>query len=309
LNLQTRGFMTHSADQSPNKNQKCVVITGASSGIGQASVLQMLEAGWRVFATVRKKEDGSRLQSENGEDIIPVIMDVQDRYTISAAAEHVTSLLDGSGLDGLVNVAGIGMARPVEYATSEDLHEIFEINVFGQIAVTQEFLPLIRKARGRIVNITSVGAHIAIPFGGLLNASKGAFSLLSDTLRLELHPFGIHVSDVSPGAIKTPAVEKTLGNIEAIISKLPAAGITQYGDMLRNFARRGYAREMNGSAPDVVAQAVEHALTAEHPKNRYHVGKDSKLIAALGSLLPDWLLDTLRFKQLGLPSRFGAIGS
>ena len=292
-----------------NENNKSVVITGASSGIGQASVLRMLEAGWQVFATVRKSEDGDRLLSENGAGVIPVIMDVQDRSTITAAAKQVAVLLNGRGLDGLVNVAGIGMARPVEYATSEDLREIFEINVFGQIAVTQGFLPLIRKAHGRIVNITSVGAHIAIPFGGLLNASKSAFALLSDTLRLELHPFGIHVSDVSPGAIKTPAVEKTLGNIEAIIRKLPAVAAAQYGDMLRNFAQRGYKREMNGSAPDVVARAVEHALTAQHPKIRYHVGKDSKLLATLGSLLPDWLLDTLRFKQLGLPSRFGAITS
>jgi NAD(P)-dependent dehydrogenase (short-subunit alcohol dehydrogenase family) len=299
--------MTHSAVR--NENSKSVIITGASSGIGHASVLRMLKAGWQVFATVRKREDGDRLLSENDGNVIPVIMNVQDRSTITAAAEQVAALLNGRGLDGLVNVAGIGMARPVEYATSEDLHEIFEINVFGQITVTQAFLPLIRKARGRIVNITSVGAHIAIPFGGLLNASKSAFSLLSDTLRLELHPFGIHVSDVSPGAIKTPAVEKTLGNIEGVIRELPAAGAEQYGEMLRNFAQRGYKREMNGSAPDVVARAVEHALTAKHPKIRYHVGKDSRLLATLGSLLPDWLLDTLRFKQLGLPSRFGAIAS
>lgn len=301
--------MTHPAGNPENKNRKSTVITGASSGIGQASVLRMLEAGWRVFPTVRKKEDGDRLRSKNGTDVVPIIMDVQDHRTITAAAEQVASLLAEGRLDGLVNVAGIGMVRPVEYATAEDLHEIFEINVFGQIAVTQAFLPLIRRARGRIVNITSVGAHIAIPFGGLLNASKSAFSLLSDTLRLELHPFGIHVSDVSPGAIKTPAVEKTLGNIEAIIRKLPGAGAAQYGDMLRSFAQRGYTREMNGSAPDVVARAVEHALTAEHPKIRYHVGKDSKLLATLGRLLPDWLLDTLRFKQLGIPSRFGAIAS
>jgi len=291
------------------ENKKSVVITGASSGIGQASALRMLGAGWRVFATVRKKEDGARLRSENGGRIVPVILDVQHRSTIAAAAEQIATLLDDRGLDGLVNVAGIGMVRPLEYASSEDLQKIFEINVFGQIAVTQAFLPLIRKAQGRIVNITSVGAYIAIPFGGLLNGSKSAFSLFSDTLRLELHPFGIHVSDVSPGAIKTPAVDKTLGNIEAVIRKLPAAGVAQYGDMLRSVARRGYEQEINGSPPDVVARAVEHALTAERPKIRYHVGKHSKLLAILGRFLPDRLLDTLRFRQLGLPSRFGAITS
>ncbi len=301
--------MTHPAIPVLNGNKKTVVVTGASSGIGQASVSRLLQAGWQVFATVRKQQDADRLQSEHRAGLKPILMDIQSRSTITAAAEQVSSQLHGRGLDGLVNVAGIGMARPLEYVTSEDMQEIFDINVFGQIAVTQAFLPLIRKTKGRIVNITSVGAHIAIPFGGLLNASKSAFSLLSDTLRLELHPFGIHVSDVSPGAIKTPAVDKTLGNIETVISKLPASGIAQYGEMLRNFARRAFAREMNGSAPDVVAQAVEHALTSPHPKIRYHVGKDAKLLVTLSSILPDWLLDTIRFKQLGLPSRFGAVES
>ena len=138
----------------------------------------------------------------------------QIRASITAAAEQVAREAP-SGLDGLVNVAGIGMARPIEYVAAEDLHEIFEINVFGQLAVIQAFLPFIRKAHGRIVNITSIGAHIAIPFGSLINASKSAFGIFSDTLRLELHPFGIRVMDIEPGAINTPAVEKTLAMLTA----------------------------------------------------------------------------------------------
>ena len=289
-----------------NVVKKSAVITGASSGIGEASVQRLLQVGWRVFATVRKAEDADRLRrSEGVANLVPVIMDVQERSTISAAAEQVSSQLGEQGLDGLVNVAGIGMARPLEYASAEDLHEIFEVNVFGQMAVTQAFLPFIRKAHGRIVNITSVGAHIAIPFGGLLNASKSAFSLLSDTLRLELHPFGIRVATVEPGAIKTPAVDKTLGHIESVIGQLPARGVSQYADLLRNFARRAYARENNGSSPDVVARAVEHALTARRPRIRYQAGKDAKLLVTLPRILPDWLLDAIRLKGLGLPSGFG----
>jgi NAD(P)-dependent dehydrogenase (short-subunit alcohol dehydrogenase family) len=195
-------------------DRKTVVITGASSGIGRSCALRLIRSGWRVFAAVRKSEDGKRLQFEAGVNLTPIIMDVTDRATVTAAAEQVSSQLDGRGLDGLVNVAGIGMMRPVEYATPSDLKEIFEINVFGQIAVTQALLPLLRKARGRVVNISSVGAHIAIPFGGLLNASKSAFGSFSDALRLELRPFGIRVCTVEPGAIATPAVEKTLGNVE-----------------------------------------------------------------------------------------------
>src|SRR6185437_16950302 len=115
---------------------KTVVITGASSGIGRASVSRMVQSGWRVFATVRKAQDGAQLSSEFGANVSPVILDVTDRASINEAAETVGSLLQGSGLDGLVNVAGVGRVRPVEYMTQDDLLEIFEINVFGQIAVT-----------------------------------------------------------------------------------------------------------------------------------------------------------------------------
>lgn len=291
------------------KDRKTVVITGASSGIGLSCVERLIASGWRVFATVRKAEDGDKLRSEMGADVTPLVMDVTDRPSIVAAAEQVSSQLQGRGLDGLVNVAGIGMVRPVEYVTLGDLQEIFDINVFGQIAVTQALLPLIRKARGRIVNISSVGAHIAIPFGGLLNASKSAFGLFSDTLRLELHPFGVRVCTVEPGAIKTPAVEKTLGHVESVIASLPAAGAERYGEMLRNFASRAYAREMGGSPPAVVARVVHHALTARHPRVRYQVGKHVHLLSALPRILPERLLDAVLLRIAGLPTRLGAVVS
>jgi NAD(P)-dependent dehydrogenase (short-subunit alcohol dehydrogenase family) len=168
---------------------KMVLITGASSGIGRSSVARMVRSGWSVFATVRKEQDGAQLHSDFGARVIPIIMDVTDRPSITAAAQRVSALLDDSGLDGLVNVAGVGKVSPIEYMSHNDLQKIFDINVFGQIDVTRAFLPALRKARGRIVNVTSIGAHIAIPFGSLINASKSAFAILSDTLRLELHPF------------------------------------------------------------------------------------------------------------------------
>jgi NAD(P)-dependent dehydrogenase (short-subunit alcohol dehydrogenase family) len=287
--------------------KKVVVITGASSGIGRACVSCMFQSGWRVFATVRKARDGDQLRSDFGTSVTPVTMEVTTRASVIAGAEQVASQLQDSGLDGLVNVAGIGRVRPVEYMSEGDLQEIFETNVFGQIAVTQAFLPLLRTARGRIVNISSVGAHIAIPFASLINATKSAFGIFNDTLRLELHPFGIHVAVIEPGAIKTPAVEKTLGDVEAVIRSLPPKGATQYGDMLREFARRAYEREMNGSSPYVVAQAIQDALTAKRPRTRYRVGKHATLLATLGAMLPDRLLDTIRFRITGIRSEFGSV--
>ena len=157
------------------------------------------------------------------------------------------------------------------------------------------------------MNITSIGAHIAIPFGSLINASKSALGIFSDTLRLELHPFGIRVMDIEPGAINTPAVEKTLGDVDGVLAGLPGQGTAQYGQMLKAFVQRAYEREKNGSSPDVVAQAVHHALSAQRPRIRYRVGKHAKLLAALASIMPDGLLDSIRLRILGLPTQFGAL--
>lgn len=280
------------------ENRKTVVITGASSGIGRSCVSRMSSAGWLVFATVRKASDRDRLRLEK--NVYPVLMDVQDALTISAAAAEIGSQLNGDGLDGLVNVAGIGMVRPLEYAPTADVREIYEINVFGQLATIQAFCGMLRKKRGRIVNITSVGVNLAIPFGGLLNSSKCAFGMLSDTLRLELRNFGVRVIAIEPGSISTPAVDKTLGNLEEVIASLPPKAQQMYGPMIRSVGRRGYEMEKNGSSPDVVATAVDHALTSGRPRLRYRVGKHAKLLALLAKVLPESVFDSMRMNMLGL---------
>jgi NAD(P)-dependent dehydrogenase (short-subunit alcohol dehydrogenase family) len=280
------------------EKRKTVVITGASSGIGRACVSRMSSAGWLVFATVRKASDRERLRGEK--NVYAVMMDVQDASTVSTAAEEVSSQLNGGGLDGLVNVAGIGMVRPIEYAPIPDVREIFEINFFGQLATIQAFCGMVRKARGRIVNVTTVGVNLAIPFGGLLNSSKCAFGMLSDTLRLELRPFGVRVIAVEPGSISTPAVDKTLGNLEEVISSLPAEARQRYGPMIRKVGQRGYEMEKSGSSPDVVATTIHHALTSDRPRIRYRVGKHAWLLASLPKILPESVFDSMRMKMLGL---------
>lgn len=283
-------------------NTKSIMITGSSSGIGKASALLLAHNGFQVFAGIRKAQDGENLKREAQTNLVPIIIDVTDPASIREAVLSVTDQLNGRGLGGLVNVAGIGISGPLEYVTPEDLHRTFEVDVFGQIAVTQAFLPLIRRAHGRIVNISSVGAHIAIPFGGVLTACKSALGSLSDALRLELRPFGIRVCVIEPGAIRTPAVDKTLGHVEETIRGLPRDGAVQYAEMLRTFSERAYAREKNGSPPEVVARAVHHALTSRRPKIRYVVGKDAKPLAVLPRLLPDVVLDAIRMRIFGLPT-------
>ena len=285
-----------------SETNEAVFITGSSSGIGRACALLLVRKGFQVFAGVRKSEDGDMLRDEAGSRLVPVLMDVTDAAAIAAAVNELTKQLEGRGLKWLVNVAGIGISGPLEYVIPDDLHKVFEVNVFGQIAVTQAFMPLIRKTSGRIINISSVGAHIAIPFGGVLCASKSAFGSLSDALRLELRPFGIRVCVIEPASIYTPAVEKTLGDVEEVIRRLPAEGAHRYGDMLRTFTNRAYAQEKAGSPPEVVAQTIHHALTTRRPRPRYIVGKNARPLTILPRLLPDHLLDDLRARMFGLPA-------
>ncbi len=280
-------------------SQKTVVITGASSGIGRASVARMSRAGWRVFATVRKEADRESLRREFPTKVEPVLMDVENEASIAAAAAEIARDISEDGLDGLVNVAGIGLVRPLEYAASEDVRKIFQINFFGQLAVIQAFLRALRRRQGRIVNITTVGVNLAIPFGGLLNASKSAFAKVSDTLRLEMHSFGVRVIAIEPGSINTPAVDKTLGDLEQVIANLPPEARQRYGTMIRRMGQRGYEMEKNGSSPDVVAAAVHQALTSPRPRIRYRVGKHARLLSTLPRILPEGVMDALLRKMLG----------
>jgi NAD(P)-dependent dehydrogenase (short-subunit alcohol dehydrogenase family) len=288
---------------------RTVVITGASTGIGRATALRLARGGWKVFAGVRKERDAESLRFESVALLRPLIIDVTDAASIERAAVEVRAALAGHGLDGLVNNAGVGVAVPVEYVQLHVLRANFEINVFGQIAVTQAFLPLVREARGRIVNIGSVGDRLSMPFGGILCGSKSAFASLSDALRLEMHAFGIRVVLVEPASIHTPAAKKTLGDMDRVISGLPAEGANRYGVMLREFAERAYRREKAGSPPEVVARTVERALTDARPRARYLVGKDATVLAFLARFMPTRMLDALRLRSFGLPRAFGAAGA
>jgi NAD(P)-dependent dehydrogenase (short-subunit alcohol dehydrogenase family) len=290
---------------SSSSTQRSVVVTGASSGIGRACALDLAKNGFRVFAGVRKSKDAAELQAEGGDALVPVEIDVTKKATIDAARDRVGAAVAPGGLDGLVNNAGIGNTAPVEFVTEEDLRHHFDVNVFGPIAVTQAFLPLIHRAVGRIVNIGSVGSHVTMPFGGALCASKSALQSLTDALRLELRPFGIHVCLVEPGAIATPGVDKALGDIESVIRSMPEEGAVRYGEQLRTFARVGYERESHGSPPDVVATVVRHALTARSPHVRYPIGKHARTLEALARTVPDEFLDQLRLRLFGFPTAFG----
>jgi NAD(P)-dependent dehydrogenase (short-subunit alcohol dehydrogenase family) len=234
--------------------KKSIVITGASSGIGRATALRLARNGWRVFAAVRREADAQAITGDANGALETVLLDIQDRNSTAEAAREVTVRLSGSGLDGLFNNAGVGGVSPVEYTPLDGLREIYEINLFGQIAVIQAFLPLVRMAKGRIINTGSVADYLTPPCCGPLSSSKAAFASMSAALRMELRPQGIHVCVIEPGSIATPAVKKTLGGVDKTIAALPPETGMLYGEAMRQMARAFAKNEHRGSPPEAVAE-------------------------------------------------------
>ncbi len=261
---------------------RTVLVTGASSGIGEACVLRLSRAGWHVFAGVRRQEDADRLA---GERVEPVLLDVTDGDAIAAAAER----LGERGLAGLVNNAGIAVPAPLEFLPLDELRKQLEVNVVGQVAVTRAFLPHLRRARGRIVNVGSIAGRSSLPFLGAYGASKHALEAVTDALRVELRPFGIEVAIVEPGTIATPIWRKGAEAFQRIAAESEA--MTElYGARLAAFRQAAAAAGRSGEPPDEVAKVVEHALTARRPKTRYVVGRDARRRLRV-ERLPDRLRD------------------
>jgi len=277
-----------------------VVITGASTGIGEACALHLDQMGYRVFAGIRKAADGESLRRRASPRLVPVRLDITDETEIGEAAHNVIEALGNGGLAGLVNNAGIVVGGMLEFLPLDALRRQLEVNVVGQIAVTQAFLPCLRQARGRIVNIGSLSGLISSPFTGAYAASKFALEALTDSLRLELRPWKIHVSIVEPGFIQTPISKKSLDAEEALRAQLPAEALQLYGSCVQA-VRDATEREAAKAAPTgVVVKAVVHALAARRPRTRYVVGTHSGVAISLGRALPDRWRDALILRHLGL---------
>ncbi len=268
------------------ESSRAVVITGASSGIGRACAERLAREGFRVFGTYLPQEGAAALDGMSA--VVPIPLDVTDSDSIARAAEQVSAECE-SGLWGLVNNAGVDIPGPLEFLPLERLREQLEVNVIGPIAVTQAFLPLIRKGRGRIVMIGSIDGKAVTPFQGGYGASKHAIEALTDALRMELSAWDIPVSVVEPGDIATPIWEKSLALADRMLGELPEKAHDLYGTQMT--AARATAVKMSSKAasPETVVRAVHHALTARRPKTRYLVGMDARIRLALEILPSRWV--------------------
>jgi NAD(P)-dependent dehydrogenase (short-subunit alcohol dehydrogenase family) len=278
---------------------KSVLVTGASTGIGEACARRLDKLGWTVYAGVRKEADGERLRSGASERLTPVILDVTDAAQIAAAAKLVGDAVGSDGLQGLVNNAGIGVGGPLEFLPIEELRRVFEVNTIGAVAVTQAFLPLLRPARGRIVMMSSLSGKVSGPLFGPYAASKHALEALSDSLRIELAEWGIHIAVVEPGAVSTPIWDKGRVYAAEQLDRLPDEAKKLYAKPL-SMVDEAINRENNrGIDPDIVAKTVAHALNSSRPRTRYPVGLDAQVATRFLPLVPDKIRDRIIRRRAG----------
>jgi NAD(P)-dependent dehydrogenase (short-subunit alcohol dehydrogenase family) len=290
---------------------RSVLITGASTGIGRATALRLEADGWRVFAGVRKQKDAEALAA-GSDRIVPLTLDVTQPDQIAAAAERIGN--EAGALHGLVNNAGIAVPGPLETLPIEDFRRQVEVNLTAQVAVTQAMLQLIRQAptvpftrndserhhaRGRIVFISSLGGRIAFPLNGAYHAAKFGIEAVGDVFRQELAPWDISVSIVEPGSIDTPIWERGESEVDAIEARASEAQDQLYGQAIEGFRKVARQTADRGAPPEKAADAIEHALTSEHPRTRYLVGADAKVQARVAPVLPTRLWDRLVAYMMG----------
>ncbi|MFO8173856.1 MAG: SDR family oxidoreductase [Longimicrobiales bacterium] len=263
-------------------NPNYVLVTGASRGIGRIIAIRLVQAGFHVFAGVRNPEAAEVLRSDLGEDrVTPLSLDVTDASSVDEAARTVESAVGGKGLAGLVNNAASATFGPVETVPITEVERELAVNVIGPVRMTQACLPLLRRARGRLINVSSVNGFLSIPGSGIYSASKFALEGLSDALRFELRPWGIEVIVVQPGVFGTDIRARALESWRGRRELLPEEGRELYDSMFEATQKLLPAMDEQAPSPEPVAEAVLEALTVEHPQTRYPVGDDMAEYAAL----------------------------
>ena len=265
------------------------LITGTSTGIGEACAARLAERGWTVYAGVRRAEDGDRVKAQHAGDVRPVILDVTKADDISRVIAEITADVGDRGLQALVNNAGVGVGGPTEYLTDADWRWTFEVNLFAVVALTTAAIPLLRAGHGHVVHIGSIAGRVSSPGFGPYAASKHALEAFAESQRHEFARSGtpIKVSLIEPGEIATAIWDKAEAVNEEADRRLDDAGRRRYGwliDQGRGFVEEGREKGIPASK---VAEVVEQALTATKPKARYLVGQDAKLAGHVVTRMPD----------------------
>jgi NAD(P)-dependent dehydrogenase (short-subunit alcohol dehydrogenase family) len=287
------------SDSNPPQS-RAVLITGTSTGIGAACALDLDRLGFLVLAGVRREEDAQRLRGQASGRLRTLMLDVTDPELIRAAVETVGQCVGPAGLAGLVNNAGIIVPGPLELISADELRRQLEVNVIGQVAMVQAMLPLLRLGRGRIVGVGSIAGRLAPPYLGAYAASKAAMEAVTDSLRVELRAWGIHVALVEPDSVDTPIWDKLQAGTNGLGDDVDPEVRGLYDRDILEMRKAGYRMGRAGMPVDRVVRAVRHALSARRPKTRYPVGWRTRLGFWFLPGVPDRLRDWIMLRFMGI---------
>jgi NAD(P)-dependent dehydrogenase (short-subunit alcohol dehydrogenase family) len=282
------------SNSSSSKHQKIILVTGATAGIGRMTALHLAKLGHHVIASGRKLPELAALRTEAGSlKLDTVALDVTSTDSIAAAVKAIEELTHGRGLDALVNNAGFGILGPTSEIGDAEMRRQYETNVFGLMNVTRAFLPkMISRGSGRVINVSSVGGRITLPYFGVYNSTKYALEALSDALRYEMRPFGVDVSLIEPGIIRT--------NFEATaVSGLSQFSSTQFAPAVAKYEAMSKFANKFASDPIVIAKAIAKAVSSRRPRARYVAPFSNHMIFMMSSMLPtrmwDWAMRKVGF--------------
>jgi NAD(P)-dependent dehydrogenase (short-subunit alcohol dehydrogenase family) len=268
--------------------QELAIVTGASTGIGAATARELAWRGFHVLAGVRRDRDAEAIR---GPGIAPVIIDITNPDHIQALVTRVRGDSRGRAVRALVNNAGIGVNVPFEALAIDEWRRLFEVNLFGHVAVTQALLPALIRSKGRVVNISSVGGKVAMATYGPYAATKFALEAVSDSLRREIAPFGVRVVVVEPGAVRTEMPAQAIATAHELASTMTPEQRQRYGGLLRAITAQTASHTKSGLPADAAAKVIAKAITARKPRTRYTVGRDAALLTRSARILPDRTLD------------------
>lgn len=272
-----------------------VLITGATAGIGRTTALHLAANGYHVIATGRRVAELESLRKEAGDNLSTTVLDVTSAASIAAAVAEVERITSGHGLDVLVNNAGFGVIGPLTEIADSELRRQYDTNVFGLMAVTRAFVPAMRRrGRGRIVNVSSLGGKMTIPFMGAYNSTKYALESLSDALRYELRAFGIDVVLIEPGVIHTQFADTALTPVEQYKD-------TAYGPAIARADKLRQRMDATGVGPEVVARAIHKAIRRRRPAARYVAPWYGRILLGVLAVTPTRVQDAA-FRRLSFLS-------
>ncbi|MCX4919572.1 SDR family oxidoreductase [Streptomyces sp. NBC_00687] len=268
--------------------QKLVVVTGASTGMGASTARELARRGFHVLAGVRRDRDADAIRATGVE---PAILDITEPEQVEALAARIAA--DSRTLHALVNNAGVQVNAPVEALPMAEWRRVFEVNLFGHIAVTQALLPELLRTKGRVINISSIGGKYAMATYGAYAGAKFALEAVSDSLRREVAPLGVQVVVVEPGGVRTEIAARGIATANDLAARMTPEQDRRYGDLVRANNRLMASGTASGMTADAAAQVIVKAVTTRRPRPRYTAGRDAALIMRLGRLLSDRTLDRI----------------